>query len=727
MNSIHDLATAVGAELEAARLAALRGLEVLDSVPEAAFDDLVWLAARLCDTPIALTTLVDSDRQWFKARYGLDLGQTPRDLSFCSHAIQTPSVMVVQDALLDPRFAGNALVVGPPYMRFYAGAPLVGEDGHHYGTLCVIDTRPRELGAVQLEGLERLARRAVDNLQARRRQRLAEAREQTLQRLLEAMPDGVVTCSADGHLEAFNRQARQWHGVDPRFVPGDRWADYFGLYAADGSTPLPLQEVPLMRALQGEVIRDLEMEIRTAGQPRRRVLCYADQLTGTDGRRLGAICVMRDVTAEHAARAQARIEARRFYDAFHRASQGMALVALDGRWMEVNDALCANLGYRRDELMALDFQSITHPDDLAADLALLQDILHGTGNGYQVDKRYLHRSGRVLHAHLSVSVVRDAAGHPLHLVSQIHDFTQQWLAEQAVRESEARLRAIADNVPALIARVGADLRYEFVNRAYAGWFGHAPEAVIGKHLSEVLDPQHYRELRGRLDEVLSGQEVSFDIDVQAAEGPRYMHVNYFPTGQGEGGRATGFHITAHDISAQVLLSRDLEARAFTDVLTGLPNRAAWMVRLDQAIRRAREQATDLAILFLDLDDFKRVNDRYGHHVGDEVLRAVALRLRAALRPDDFLTRLSGDEFLVCLASGADGEADAARLAGRMMEAMKSPLAVSGHRLRVTPSIGVAVQRGPDIDGAVLMQQADAAMYAQKRRQAGKGAALRVVR
>jgi GAF domain-containing protein len=145
------------AENEEARLEALRRLGILDTPREERFDRLTQLAARVLDAPIVAITLVDRDRQWFKSTYGLDVRETPRDESFCAHAIRDGGTMVVPDARLDPRFADNPQVANAPYVRFYAGHPLVLSDGHCIGTLCVVDTRPRDLDEVALEQLRSLA------------------------------------------------------------------------------------------------------------------------------------------------------------------------------------------------------------------------------------------------------------------------------------------------------------------------------------------------------------------------------------------------------------------------------------------------------------------------------------------------------------------------------------------------------------------------------------------
>jgi GAF domain-containing protein len=150
------------------RVKILREFAVLDSAPESQFDDLAAMAAQICETPIALISLVDADRQWFKARVGLDVRETPRTQSFCAHALKDPQdVMVVPDAAQDERFSSNPLVTGKPNIRFYAGAPLVTQENTTLGTICVIDRVPRELTVAQQWALKALASQVVKKLENR--------------------------------------------------------------------------------------------------------------------------------------------------------------------------------------------------------------------------------------------------------------------------------------------------------------------------------------------------------------------------------------------------------------------------------------------------------------------------------------------------------------------------------------------------------------------------------
>src|ERR1051325_1026316 len=188
---------------EAKRLKVLWQYEVLDTVPEELFDDLTELAARICEAPIALISLIDEHRQWFKSKVGTSVKETSRDISFCAYAITQSGLFIVPDASKDPRFRNNPLVTSDPKIRFYAGAPLITADGYALGTLCVIDKVPRQLRPDQQQALLILARHVVSQLELRRRSReLADVRQgrEKLRRDLER---------AQGALDQARRQLAQ--------------------------------------------------------------------------------------------------------------------------------------------------------------------------------------------------------------------------------------------------------------------------------------------------------------------------------------------------------------------------------------------------------------------------------------------------------------------------------------------------------------------------------------
>ena len=182
---------------EVQRLAALRRYNILDTPPEKDFDDITLLASQICETPIALISLIDEKRQWFKSKIGMTQSETSRDISFCSHGIQQEGVFIVENALKDKRFSNNPMVTGDAKIRFYAGSPLVTQDGQAVGMLCVKDHEPRELRPEQKTALEALSRQVVAQFELRqnlrelqeniaRREKAEVELKKTHQQLLEA-------------------------------------------------------------------------------------------------------------------------------------------------------------------------------------------------------------------------------------------------------------------------------------------------------------------------------------------------------------------------------------------------------------------------------------------------------------------------------------------------------------------------------------------------------------
>lgn len=266
---------------EEQRLARLHGLGVLDSLPEKAFDDISALAQAICGTPIALITLVDRDRQWFKSRIGIDASETPREVAFCAHTIlDREKPMVVPDALLDERFHDNVLVAGEPLIRFYAGAPIVTHDGFALGSLCVIDQQPRELTPVQLTALSRLSdlvATLLEHEKTRRQEntRQAEATEReheqltamavaALDILVYLDPNGVYQHVNDAFLEYWACTREQVIGNNVRQQVGDEaYRDIIGpkLALALSGQPCSYQRVT---DFPGRGLRHVQVDLMPA-------------------------------------------------------------------------------------------------------------------------------------------------------------------------------------------------------------------------------------------------------------------------------------------------------------------------------------------------------------------------------------------------------------------------------------------------------------------------------
>jgi PAS domain S-box-containing protein len=263
---------------EDARVAALRSLRILDTPAEERFDRITRVASALFDVPIALVSLVDVNRQWFKSCVGLDAPETPRAVSFCAHAILGEGTLVIPDTLQDPRFRENPFVTGDPHVRFYAGRPLRAED-HALGTLCLIDPRPRTLDERQLGLLDDLGAWAeqeladVQRAQAARLLRVAEARWRAV---VEHVADAILTFGTDGRVQTANAAAEELFGRPPAELAGVRVDELFpgrpwtrladGL--ADGSLlDRPLRAVAARKDAEGQPVALYLADTEIDGRP----------------------------------------------------------------------------------------------------------------------------------------------------------------------------------------------------------------------------------------------------------------------------------------------------------------------------------------------------------------------------------------------------------------------------------------------------------------------------
>jgi diguanylate cyclase (GGDEF)-like protein len=309
----------IGAPLphdEASRLAALHDLAVLDTAPEAEFDALVQAASLVCGSPISLISLVDAQRQWFKANHGLPgATQTSRDLAFCAHAILGDEVFEVRDASLDPRFADNPLVTDAPHIRFYAGAPLQLSGGERVGTLCVIDRRPRRLSTKQrrvLESLSVAAARALEGRRAGQRLRqlgteLADANA-LLGATLTTMQESVITLDRGGRIRWLNAAAGRLLGIDAAHARGRGLGDLLPLCSQTVPEPLAALLADIGQGHRARLPDDAVL--RRSGQPDVALEGDAVPVSGSPTLCAGSVLVLRDVTTQRRAASELAFQAR---------------------------------------------------------------------------------------------------------------------------------------------------------------------------------------------------------------------------------------------------------------------------------------------------------------------------------------------------------------------------------------------------------------------------------
>jgi diguanylate cyclase (GGDEF)-like protein/PAS domain S-box-containing protein len=441
---------------EAERLGVLRDLDIIGTAPQSHFDAVCQTACAMFGLPIALVSMVEEDHQWFKAKCGLSVDRTSREVAFCTYAILSDAVLVVEDATHDERFAQNPLVTGAPHIRFYAGAPLVLEPGIRVGTLCVIDTVPRRFPEKQRRRLADLAEIVVSQLRLHRTEGQLRQSEAKFRLLAENTTDMIV-----------------WSAIDTT-----------RRYVSPASSPL--------------------------------------------------------------------------------------------------------LGYAPDELVGTRPLDFVHPDDVAAYGRVLGDL----------------RDGRV---------------------------------------------------------------------------------------RQAVSRQRYR----RKDGSWVWVEATFSL-----------------THDAKGGQADGYVASVRDITERKEAERRIEHLARHDPLTDLPNRTLFRERFLQEIALTKRYGTPFALLCLDLDRFKAVNDTLGHPAGDALLQAVAARIKAVVRTEDTVARMGGDEFVVIETGSGQPESGRA-LAERLIDAMRPPIHIDGETVSVGVSIGIALAPQDGTDPDALYKAADLSLYRAK--------------
>ena len=282
---------------------------------------------------------------------------------------------------------------------------------------------------------------------------------------------------------------------------------------------------------------------------------------------------------------------------------------------------------------------------------------------------------------------------------------------ETLARSEHRLRTITDNLPVLISYIDKDERYQFSNGTYATWMGVDPRAMVGTTMLELLGLDEYEKRLPALRRTLAGERSDFDLESTWQGVPRHLHSTYVPD-VGPDGRVQGAYVLVSDVTATKQAEAKLALQARTDAVTGLCNRHAFDEKFAEALARSRRSERPVALLFLDIDKFKAINDTLGHAAGDAVLKIFSQRLLASVRETDTVARLAGDEFVVVLEN-LHTPAEPQFVARKILATMSRPFEVDGRIVDITTSIGVAYQQDALQAPGELLASADKALYEAK--------------
>ena len=398
---------------------------------------------------------------------------------------------------------------------------------------------------------------------------------------------------------------------------------------------------------------------------------------------------------------------------FDLAAVGIARVSPDGHWLDVNRKLCDIVGYTREELLELTFQDITHPDDLDADLGYVRQMLAGEIPTYSMEKRYFHKSGKTVWINLSVALVLRADGSQDYFISVIENITERKRAEE-----ELRVAAATFETHDAILITDANANIIRVNQAFTDITGYSSEEVLGKNPSILSsgrqDKTFYAELWQQLLSTGSWTGEIWDRRKGGQIYPKWLTITAV---KDEQGRTTEYVAIFSDITARKQAEEEIRNLAFYDALTKLPNRRLLLDRFHLALSVSARSHHYGAVLFLDMDKFKTLNDTLGHDYGDLMLIEVAQRIQYCVREVDTVARLGGDEFVVLLeevdTNAEHASQKVALIAEKIRAALAVPYQIKEHEYHSSPSIGMCLYRGNEESVDTLLKHADLAMYQAK--------------
>ncbi|MEO7996171.1 MAG: PAS domain S-box protein [Gemmatimonadaceae bacterium] len=462
---------------EAVRLDALAKYAIMDTPPEDAFDDLTRIAARFCHAPIALVSLLDDERQWFKSRVGVTASESPRKTSFCTHALNAPDLFIVPDSELDARFAGGKVFPDGPPIRFYAGAPLLTPEGDALGTLCIMDYEPRELHADHRDVLRVLGRQVMSQLNLRRRNSELAARERLLFTVLESEPECVFMLGSAREVRMMNRAGLTLLEVSELSgVLGCRFEDF--VVPEDCAR---LDEI-ITRVLAGESCQ-LSFGLRTATGEQRSIRLNAAPLKNERGEVLEVLGIAHDVTD----RVSSDEERHELMLMIERMPEFIATADLEGRIAFMNSSGRRMIGFSETgDVSELHFADYV-PDSwlkFFQETVLPTALKEGSWEGEMQLKHLV--TDDVIEVIRTIFLVRDGAGEPKFFGSILRDITARKKAENAWRASEERYRTLFEYAPDGLVIANPEGTYIDGNASICRMLGYTRAEFIGKLPSDIV-------------------------------------------------------------------------------------------------------------------------------------------------------------------------------------------------------------------------------------------------
>ena len=404
-----------------------------------------------------------------------------------------------------------------------------------------------------------------------------------------------------------------------------------------------------------------------------------------------------------------RASEERFRSVFDHSKVGMNLIDADYKYLKINKAFCEMIGYSEQELQAHDFKGITHPDDIKENLMWSKKLLTGEINNFNIQKRYIRKDGGIVHGDLTVSAMRDENGKFIYGIAIVQNITERIQAQKKL----LLLSRAVENSPATVIITDLKGTIEYVNKKFTTTTGYSFDEAIGQNPRILKSGKQAGDFYAQLwKTILAGNEWHGEIYNKKKNGEIFLEQVSISPIMGERGTISNFVAVKEDITDKRKSEEVIWRQANFDELTGLPNRRMFRDRMEQELKKANRAGLPVALMFIDLDHFKEINDTLGHDMGDLLLVEAACRIADCVRVTDIVARLGGDEFTVLLAE-LDDIGSVERIATSITQKLAAPFRLKNEVSYVSASIGITLypNDADTIEG--LFKNADQAMYVAK--------------
>lgn len=543
-----------------------------------------------------------------------------------------------------------------------------------------------------------------------RRQHLLDAERRAT---ADASPLGLFRCDLHGRVVYANDTYLRMHGLRPE------QKDWGWLQLIEAEKRAETQRQWVQRIAAGEAIRVVRRLRLPDGQS--RLVSVLTNPIRLNGRLIAQAGTIEDITA----RADEQKAIRTLNAIFELTPDYVCQIDLEGHLLYLNPAGRRRLGLAPDApIQGFNFRQFFAADGEQRFRDIVLPAAARDGH-WQGRAELIDGQGQSVPVECTALLHRSPRGRIEAISAIMRDVTAQLRAQRELRRNAAVLGAIAHTSQAMISVLDMDQQLIFCNRAFEERFGFAERSWKGLHVSQVLGSKTYERNKPLIERGLRGEEAEIDQRVGDREAPSFLRLHYAPL-RSDGGRIEGLICMVTDVSEHKREELRLRKASQSDALTQLLNRAGFMAQAQEALCEAAAKQQALALLYLDLDRFKPVNDQYGHPTGDALLQAVARRLRHALRPDDIIARLGGDEFTILMPQ-LEHPGDARIVAEKLVHALGQPFRIDALELHIGASVGYCSAPAADVDLETLIQQADAQLYEAKRQGRNRASGIQLTR